>query len=174
MTDAIRRHVEQGAAAVGLEPRLLLALVEVESSGHPWAWNPEPAYPYLWDVHNHRPFRDRAWAETIAKIPPADFYDVRGFRGRDADAEWWGQQSSWGLMQVMGAVAREFGFRGLYLSALCDPATNVTVGGAVLAGHVKWSDGDVAKALGAYNAGRGGWQSAKGQAYSRKVLARMI
>ncbi len=40
---------------------------------------------------------------------------------------------SWGLMQVMGQVAREHGFSAKFLSALCDPATGIDIGCAVLA-----------------------------------------
>lgn len=40
---------------------------------------------------------------------------------------------SWGLMQVMGQVAREHGFAGKFLSELCDPGVGVEVGCSVLA-----------------------------------------
>ena len=40
---------------------------------------------------------------------------------------------SWGLMQVMGQVAREHGFDGKFLSALCDPALGLDIGCAALA-----------------------------------------
>ena len=40
---------------------------------------------------------------------------------------------SWGLMQVMGQVAREHGFTGKFLSALCDPALGLDIGCAALA-----------------------------------------
>jgi hypothetical protein len=40
---------------------------------------------------------------------------------------------SWGLMQVMGQVAREHGFQGKFLSALCDPAIGLDLGCAALA-----------------------------------------
>lgn len=39
---------------------------------------------------------------------------------------------SWGLMQVMGQVAREHGFTGKFLSALCDPAIGLDIGCAAL------------------------------------------
>jgi soluble lytic murein transglycosylase-like protein len=39
---------------------------------------------------------------------------------------------SWGLMQVMGQVAREHGFTGKFLSSLCDPAAGLEAGCAVL------------------------------------------
>lgn len=38
-----------------------------------------------------------------------------------------GQQTSWGLMQVMGAVARELGFTG-WFPALCAPETGLLYG----------------------------------------------
>jgi len=44
-----------------------------------------------------------------------------------------GQQTSWGLMQIMGATARERGFRG-WLTELCDPATNLEWG----CRHLRW------------------------------------
>ncbi len=40
---------------------------------------------------------------------------------------------SWGLMQVMGQVAREHGFTGKFLSALCDPLVGLDIGCAALA-----------------------------------------
>jgi Transglycosylase SLT domain len=40
---------------------------------------------------------------------------------------------SWGLMQVMGQVAREHGFAGKFLSALCEPAAGLDIGCAVFA-----------------------------------------
>jgi len=40
---------------------------------------------------------------------------------------------SWGLMQVMGQVARENGFTDHYLSGLCDPAAGVDLGAAYCA-----------------------------------------
>jgi len=39
-------------------------------------------------------------------------------------------------MQVMGQVAREHGFEGKFLSALCDPALGLDIGCAALA--AKW------------------------------------
>ena len=40
---------------------------------------------------------------------------------------------SWGLMQVMGQVAREHGFSGKFLSALCEPAAGLDIGCVVFA-----------------------------------------
>lgn len=113
---AIERHA--------LPARLVTALIAVESGGDPWAWNPEPHYRWLWDVKKNMPFRAVTPREIASEKPPADFPSLGG----DRDQEWWGQQASWGLMQVMGAVAREHGFAGLYLPELCDAETNIEHG----------------------------------------------
>lgn len=150
------------------DPALVAAVVWQESNGDPWAYNPEPAYRYLWDVKRRRPFRRPTPAELRAKTPPADFQTLAG----DPDQEWWAQQASWGLMQVMGAVARERGLRAPYLSILCDPVLNLREGTAILASLIHWSGGEISQALAAYNGGRGGWRAAKPQAYAQAVLTK--
>src|SRR5688572_4859310 len=165
-TGDIRAAIEAQAAKHGLEPNLVEAVVITESGGNPWAWNPEPRYRYLVDVRSGRPFRAMTEAEVTAKTPPADFPCLAG----DRDQEWWGQQASWGLMQVMGAVAREKGYAASYLPALCDPAQGVDLGAAVLAGHLKWAAGDLEKGLMAYNGGRGTALRRGNPEYPAKVL----
>ncbi|MBI2313564.1 MAG: lytic transglycosylase domain-containing protein [Betaproteobacteria bacterium] len=120
---------EHAGAQHGLAPALLLALIQTESGGNPWAWNPEPHYRWFWDVRRERSFRVLTAAEIMVKTPPPDFSALAG----DRDQEWWGQQASWGLMQVMGAVAREHGYRAPYLTALCEPLTNLEYGARHLA-----------------------------------------
>ena len=151
----------------GLDPDLVIALCMVESSGNPYAWNPEPSYRYYWDVKRNAPFRAVSDHERAAEFPPADFPCLVG----DPDQEWWAQAASWGLMQVMGAVAREQGFFGPYLTELCDPRVNLCHGCTALKGHLTWAKGDVRVALAAYNAGRGGAHSPVGQKYADKILA---
>lgn len=165
----IADDVRAAAVRHHLDPAVVLAIVSVESSGHPWAWNPEPRYRYFWDVRAWRPFRSVTPAEIASEYPPADFRAIAG----DPDQEWWAQQASWGVMQVMGAVAREAGFRHAYLPELCDPWTGLEYGCTHFAGQLIWSGGDVARALGAYNAGRGGADGPAGQAYAARVLARV-
>jgi hypothetical protein len=158
-------ELEAAAAAAGLDPNLLAALVEKESANDPAAWNPEPRYRYFWNVRTGAPFRPVSELELLAKFPPKDFPALAG----DADNEWWGQQASWGLTQIMGAVAREHGYRGKYLPGLvADPAANLAIGAVHLAANVKWAarlyrgleGGRQAAAtragLAAYNGGRGG------------------
>jgi hypothetical protein len=170
MTESMLHTAIEGAAeAVGLRPAFISAIVTVESGGAIYAWNPEPRYRYLWDVRRGKPFRPLSNAELANKTPPLDFPTLAG----DRDQEWWGQQASWGLMQIMGAVAREQGFDGPYLPALCEPATNLIVGCRHLRSLLQWAGGDELKAAAAYNAGRGGWASDAGQRYSAKVARAM-
>ena len=139
--------IEAGAAANALSVDLVLAIVTVESNGEPFAWNPEPHYRWFWDVRTNAPFRRVTDAEVALEYPPRDFPTLAG----DPDQEWWAQQASWGLMQVMGAVARERGCRLPYLPALCDPATGLEYGCKHLA-HLSKRHGTVG-AVAAYNTG---------------------
>jgi hypothetical protein len=159
----------EAAQIASFSPILVRAIIQVESGGNPWAWNPEPRYRYLWNVKTKRPFRQLTVSESLNENPPADF----PIHGGDRDQEWWGQQASWGLMQVMGAVAREQGFSGIYLTELCDPVTNLTSGCAHLRGLLKWANNDIPQAVAGYNAGRGNWRSEAGTNYAAKILAMM-
>lgn len=140
------------ATSHGIDPNLLEALVLQESGGNPWAWNPEPHYRYFWDVRHHRPFRALTSEERQSERPPKDFPCLAG----DPDQEWWAQQASWGLLQLMGAVARELGFKNPYLPELCDPQVNLTLGARHLGNRLRWAAGDTKAALSAYNAGTAG------------------
>jgi hypothetical protein len=162
-----RMEVEHAARKHQLDPDLVESVCRVESDGHRWAWNPEPHYRYLWNVKTQRPFRALTATERASETPPADFPCLAG----DRDQEFWGQQASWGLMQVMGAVAREYGFQEPYLSQLCEVRYGLEFGCTVLAARLRWAKGDQAKALAAYNAGQGGWEN--GQGYAVKVLTRL-
>ena len=157
------------ATSFKLDPDLLTAQIRVESAFHEWAWNTEPHYRYLWNVRTNKPFRLLTTAEQTSQRPPADFPCFAG----DPDQEFWAQQASWGLMQIMGGVARERGFKGHYLTTLCDPATNLRIGCGYLADLVVWADGDVMQALAAYNGGKRGNSTPpfRNQEYADKVFA---
>lgn len=163
--------IKQTADTFHLDRRLIAGQVQVESAGNPWAWNPEPQYRYLWDVKLNKPFRALSAAEQSSEIPPTDFHALVG----DPDQEWWGQQASWGLLQLMGAVAREHGFKEKYLPELCDPVVNLSLGCTHLSELVQWAKGNVAQALAAYNGGKGGNTAPpfRNQAYADRVLSAM-
>lgn len=114
--------IDAAAQSSGLPRELVHAVCMVESSMNQWAIRYEPAYRWLYGNH-----------ETMT------------------DTEKTGQKMSWGLMQVMGAVARECGFTGWFPS-LCDPAIGLKYGCKHLARfyarHKNWPD-----AIASYNAG---------------------
>ena len=126
------------AAKHALDPALVCAVVEQESA---------------WDAHaiRYEPgFRSRYVAPL--GLPPTE--EVA-------------RSISWGLMQVMGQVAREHGFAGKFLSALCDPATGLDIGCAALASKLSAAGNDVARALELWNGGANA-------DYAPQVLARMV
>ena len=179
-----RPEMSRIAAAYSLDADLVAALVEKESSGNPWAWNPEPRYRWFWNVRTGTAFRKVHDTEVNLEIAPPDFPSIAG----DRDQEWWAQQASWGLLQVMGAVARERGFDGPYLTALCDPVINLEIGCRHLAhltgymnrrykGLSSSQDGAVRfSVLAAYNGGIAGntpdGGTVRNRAYAQDVLDR--
>lgn len=156
------------AAKNNLDPKLVGALIQVESGFQTFAWNPEPKYRYLWDVRAGTPFRRLTLLEQESEVPPSDFSTLAG----DVDQEFWGQQASWGLMQIMGAVAREYGFMGPYLPELTEPAVNLAIGCKHLGNLLRWANGNTTQALAAYNGGKGGNDKPpfRNLAYATKVI----
>ena len=125
------------AARHALDPALVCAVVEQESA---------------WDAHaiRYEPgFRTRYVAPL--GLPPTE--EVA-------------RSISWGLMQVMGQVAREHGFSGKFLSALCDPAAGLDIGCAVLATKLSAAGGNLARSLELWNGGANA-------DYALQVLARI-
>lgn len=161
-------EVRAAAGRLGLDPRLVASLILVESGGNPYAWNPEPRYRYFWNVVKNKPYRPITAGEAISKFPPINFPTLAA----DPDQEWWAQQASWGLMQVMGAVARENGFKGPFLTELCNPVVNLKIGCFILSNLLKWSKDNVDQALAAYNGGKGGNSKPpyRNADYAKKVM----
>src|ERR1700691_5933598 len=118
----------QIAAEHKLEPALVCAVIEQESAWNPWAVRFEPGFltRYVAPLY------------TSGKLSATEAYT---------------RAMSWGLMQVMGQVAREFGFKEASLSELCDPATGVEFGCRILANRLVRAKGDVPAALLAWNGG---------------------
>lgn len=114
--------IKSAAARHGIPWEIVTAVVQTESAFQPWSIRYEPGYSYL-----HPPDGDFTPTERNA------------------------QKTSYGVMQVMGAVAREYGHRG-WLTELCDPPVGLEYGCRHLAAYFKryrnWSE-----AIAAYNAG---------------------
>ena len=107
-----------------LDPALVCAVAEQESAWEPLSIRYEPG------------FRLRYVAPL--GLPPTEEI---------------ARSVSWGLMQVMGQVAREYGFTGAFLSALCEPTIGLTIGCIVLAAKMSQANGDVPRALLLWNGG---------------------
>jgi soluble lytic murein transglycosylase-like protein len=117
------------AKSHSLWPELVCAIVEQESS-----WN-------RWAVRYEQAFYDRYVAPAIARGALRDETEARA------------RAFSWGLMQVMGQVARENGFSATSLAALCDPAAGLDLGCRVFAAKLAAAEGNVTRALLLWNGG---------------------
>lgn len=121
----LRELVAEVAEEHRVFPPLIWGIVQAESAGDSSAFRHEPHYRYLWDVVRHQPFRKLSGPEVDSTRPPADFQSLP----RVSQAtEWFAQRTSWGLMQVMGAVAREMGFYEPFLSRLCHQQIGLEIG----------------------------------------------
>ena len=122
-----------------IAPGVVAAMVQVEAGGECAAFRPEEGYPWLYDIVRG-PIRSAA----------PDVY-LTPIKGETSRAELWGQRISWGPLQLMGATARELGFRG-WFPELCGPK-GIEYGVRYLAKlylrHGSWDD-----AIAAYNAGK--------------------
>lgn len=139
-------NIQKAAKAHGLNPHLVNAVVTVESEHDTWAMRFEPGWRW-WLRPSH-------WAAVVGVTKRTEII---------------AQACSWGLMQVMGTVARERGFKE-DLPKLCRPDVGLDIG----CKHLKWllnRHGTVIRALSAYNTGRP--ETRKGKQYAAKVLARM-
>jgi len=132
--------VKDIATGQGLDSKLVCAVIEQESMWNPYAIRYEPAFfsKYVAPLY------------TNNKISATEAY-ARGF--------------SWGLMQVMGQVARETGYLGP-LPQLCDPNFGILVGCKVLKKKLDRYNDDVTQGLLAWNGGAN-------TAYASEVLARI-
>ena len=129
----------QTARAHQLDPALVCAVVEQESAWNPWSMRYEPAFFSKYVAPQY----------TSNKFSASEAY-ARAF--------------SWGLMQIMGEVAREFGFGGMFLSNLCDPVVGLDWGCRKLAKCLANAQGDVPRALIAWNGGSNQYYAAEVQA----------
>ena len=107
--------IERTAAQYRLPAELVRAVIRVESAGSTFAVRYEPG------------FFDRY---VIGK-------GHKRFGSCSRDTEERARATSYGLMQVMGQVAREEGFIGEFLTELCDPAVGIDFGCRHLARHAR-------------------------------------
>lgn len=124
--------IEMIANRYSLSPELIAAVIMQESSANPNAVRFEPA------------FLTRYVDKT------------RGQKHLASSADWETERTcramSWGLMQIMGLVARERGYTKHYLSELVDPMDNIEFATKHLSTLITRSGNEI-RGLLAYNGG---------------------
>lgn len=138
-----RKEVIEVATQSGFNPALVYAICMKESSMDTWAMRFEPGWRWWLDPNK--------WARRVRVTTRTEEI---------------AQQCSWGLMQVMGTVARERGFSG-DLPQLTSPKVGLKYGCAQLA-YLFTRYSDVRHVLSAYNTGRP--DTKVGRAYAADVL----
>lgn len=129
----------QLATEAGLDPVLVCAVVEQESS----------------------------WNVNAIRFEPAFYTRYVQSQVGLSRTEGINRAQSWGLMQVMGQVAREFHWSGTYFTELCsDPEQAIRLGCKVLKSKLATHPELVEAGLLRYNGG-------SDPDYGKKVLARM-
>jgi len=139
--DVLIKLAVDTAKQFNLDPPLVCGLVEQESAWNPWAMRYEPAFFARYVAPQY----------TNNKISATEAYE-RAF--------------SFGLLQLMGQVAREIGFPKQFLSELCDPATGLFWGCKELQLKLDKAKGDVTQGLLLFNGGND-------KTYPTQVLARV-
>jgi soluble lytic murein transglycosylase-like protein len=134
--DELIALAKQIAAAYNLDPALVCALIEEESGWRMDATRFEPAFK-------------KRYVDPLGLSEPEATY----------------RATSWGGCQVMGEVAREFGFV-FDIPTLCDPATGIEWGCKILQHKIGQANGNVEAGLLRYNGGGN-------PDYADQVIARM-
>lgn len=100
-------YVQSYAMEFRMDEPTIAGIVMTESSGRWEATRYERNYRWLWDNARHKPF---TLARSHADATPPGFSGVHLISL--PDVEFRQQRTSWGAMQIMGAVAREMSFMG--------------------------------------------------------------
>ncbi len=116
------------ARILGVHPEILACFVAIESGFHPSVVRYEPNWKY--------------------SLTPDLFSRKLGISAR---TEFELQKFSWGLLQIMGTVAREVGFDG-HLTELCYPDVGLQIGGLKVL-QVLQKFGASTDAVASYNGG---------------------
>jgi len=122
-------EINNVCASFDVNPLLVRAIVQTESSGNRYAMRFEPMF------------------HTLYK--PSDFAKALSISN---ETEVIAQKCSWGLMQVMGATARELGFDSL-IPMLCEIDLGILYGVKYLKRQLIRYKGSEKDAVAAYNAG---------------------
>lgn len=124
--EARKQLAKKYAIKYSINLSLICALIEHESSWNVFAVRYEPLFYQRYVV------------------------PLKGITATEAQM----RATSWGLMQLMGQTAREFGFIGKYLAELCDPEIGIDFGCKKLRHCLDRNVSDESRALLEYNGGK--------------------
>lgn len=118
-------------------------------------------------------YQESAWDPWATREEPGFFRKYIAENTTIRRREQWQLATSWGLLQVMGVVARERGFTGKYIPQLCEPSLSLFFGVKHLIYQRGRGDGSWSQALAAYNGGIGG-NKRKGQLRNQSYVDEII
>lgn len=131
-------EIESVAKKHNLEPALLAAFIQEESNFDAWAYRYEPGFAKRYKSRIYA--EARAWSRSHKGLPTFQSESVM-------------RSTSFGLMQPMGQVAREEGFKARYLIELIKPFNSIEAGAKHLLSKMKKYPKDTLSAISAYNQG---------------------
>lgn len=111
----LAQFILQAAFQTGTSQELLAAVIHQESGGNPFAVRYEPAFL--------KKYLETKTRKTIGGYVPSKC---------SFETEVHLRATSFGLMQLMGQVARERGFQGEFLTELLEPIANLKFGSEFL------------------------------------------
>lgn len=141
--------IDKNADLYALDRILIASIIMVESAGDEWAVRAEPHWQYFFEIKKYANL-NRITEQTERTL----------------------QMCSWGLMQVMGSVAREHHFAGP-IQRICEPEIGIRYGCKHLKKFMNKYKNET-DAIAAYNAGapvQGMNGQYKNQEYVTKVLS---
>lgn len=128
------------AEVFGIDPIVTASQVWTESSGNPGARRREPGF--VWFFHpTQGPLHDSSLNAEENRRKALDLLGQEEFEF---------QTTSHGLLQIMGAIARELGYKGTE-QQFYDPDMNLHYGCKKLAACLRQAKGDIRGALTRYN-----------------------
>ena len=136
----------EASKQTGVSPVLLAAVIHQESAGNPFAIRYEPAFfkKYV---------EDRTRKTMLGYVPTRCSFETEARL----------RAHSFGLMQMMGQVLRERGFKGEFLTEALDPKTNLKWGSELLQTLLlKHENTEIALLR---------WNGGGNKAYAKEVLA---
>jgi hypothetical protein len=112
MENYLGKIINKHALTYGLNPTVVGGLIMQESGGNIWAFRYEPGF-----------YRKYLEGKPLTNFVPKSI---------TKQSEQIARAFSYGLMQIMGQVAREYGFNSESLMGLLDPENNIQYGCMIL------------------------------------------